>query len=66
MEAELERKYGKNDLKELVLCPRCVDALPVFLQTTVVTDRFGTTTTQSIHCLKCKTLGHKDGIWQKK
>ena len=62
---EIEKKYGKNDLDELVLCPRCVDAIPVFIQTTTVTDRFGTTSTQSIHCLKCKTLGHKDGTYIK-
>jgi hypothetical protein len=27
METALEKKYGKNDLTSLIICPRCADAV---------------------------------------
>jgi hypothetical protein len=44
-----ERKYGKNDLDHLVLCPRCVDAVPVRIED------------GKMYCRKCETLQHVDG-----
>ena len=52
-------KYGKNELKRRVLCPRCVDAVPVYLRT--ISDRFENNV--EIHCLKCRYYGHKDGTY---
>jgi hypothetical protein len=59
-----EKKYGQNWDKELHLCPRCVDAVPVFYKIywrskTDYSDEI------EIHCQKCKTLGHKDGTYIK-
>ena len=54
-------KYGKNELDHLELCPRWVDAVPVYLRT--ISDRFETNV--EIHCLKCKYYGHKDGTFIK-
>jgi hypothetical protein len=28
METALEKKYGKNDLTSLIICPGCADAVP--------------------------------------
>jgi hypothetical protein len=55
----LEKKYGRNDLDRLVFCPRCADAVPVFLRT--ISDRFSET--REAHCLKCRYYGHKDGTF---
>ena len=54
-------KYGKNELDHLELCPRCADAVPVFLRT--ISDRFETNV--EVHCLKCRYYGHKDGTFIK-
>ena len=48
-----EKKYGRNEWKNLELCPRCVDAVPVKLRVTPQ----GT----ALHCKKCIHYGHKDG-----
>ena len=59
-----EKKYGQNWDKELHLCPRCVDAVPVFYK---IYWRSKTDYSDDIeiHCQKCKTLGHKDGTYIK-
>lgn len=28
---EIEKKYGKNDMNALIICPRCADAVPDYL-----------------------------------
>ena len=57
----LEKKYGKNDLDQLVFCPRCADAVPVFIRST--RDRFSET--RSAHCLKAHHYKHIDGTFIK-
>jgi hypothetical protein len=63
METALERKYGKNDLDSLIICPRFADAVVAFVRTTVISDRFGTIRKREVHRLKCKFYGHKDGTF---
>ena len=57
----VEKKYGQNQYKELVVCPRCVDAVPVSL---LINDQDEV----EFHCNKCGHYGHKDGtligIWK--
>jgi hypothetical protein len=65
MESALEKKYGKNDLDSLIICPRCADAVPAFVRVTTITDRFDTIRKREVHCLKCKHYGHKDGTYIK-
>jgi hypothetical protein len=52
-------KYGESELGHKVLCPRCADAVPVYLRK--ILDRFEMRT--EIHCLKCKYHEHKDGTY---
>ena len=54
-------KYGKNELDHLVMCPRCVDAVPVYLRT--ISDRFETKV--EIRCLKCRYYGNVEGTFIK-
>ena len=58
----LEKKYGRNDLDRLLFCPRCADAVPVFIR--VTRDRFSET--RSVHCLKCHHYKNIDGTFIKK
>jgi hypothetical protein len=54
-----EKMYGQNWDKHMHLCPRCVDAVPVFYK--FDDDR----TEIEIHCQKCRHYGHKDGTYIK-
>jgi hypothetical protein len=48
-----EKKYGRNWLNHLVMCPRCCEGVPVkFLKTEQGYE---------MHCRKCETLGHIEG-----
>jgi len=49
-----EKKYGRNYLQHMVMCPRCCEAVPVKL---IITED----NHYELHCRKCMTLGHKDG-----
>ena len=51
--------YGENELGYQVLCPRCAEAVPVYLRR--ILDRLETRV--EIHCLKCKCHGHKGGTY---
>ena len=54
-------KYGKNELNYLQLCPKCADAVPVFLRS--ISDRFESKL--EAHRLKCHCYGNKDGTFIK-
>lgn len=62
---DLGKLREMNELDHLVMCPRCGDAVPVFIRTVTRVDRFGESTTKEIHCLKCHHFGHKDGTFIK-
>ena len=51
--------YDENELGYKALCPRCADAVPVYLRR--ILDRFETRV--EIHCLKCKYHGHRAGTY---
>jgi hypothetical protein len=54
-----EKKYGQNWDKNMHLCPRCVDAVPVFYK---IDWRSASDYSDEIeiHCQKCRHYGHKD------
>lgn len=63
MELNMTKLRQMNELDRLIMCPRCADAIPVFIRTVTSQDRFGTHTKKEIHCLKCQAYGHKDGTF---
>jgi hypothetical protein len=59
-----EKKYGQNWMRQLQMCPRCCEAVTVFMKiewrsSTDYNDKI------EIHCQKCRQLGHKDGTYIK-
>ena len=55
-------KYGPNEANKLYMCPRCADAVPVFIRKIISTDNIhGEKLIVEIHCRKCDYHGHKDG-----
>ena len=55
-------KYGPNEANKLYKCPRCADAMPVFIRKIISTDNIhGEKLIVEIHCRKCDYHGHKDG-----
>jgi len=50
-----EKKYGKNDLDHLQLCPRCNERMPVRVKMDFENRRV------RWYCRKCEFLGHTDG-----
>jgi len=49
-----EKKYGKNDLDHLQLCPRCIDAVPVRVEMDYKKRKV------RWYCRKCEFLGQVD------
>ena len=44
------------------MCPRCADAVPVFIRKIIATDNVhGEKLTVEIHCRKCDYHDHQDG-----
>lgn len=59
--AEQYKKF-KNELNELIICPRCCKGVKAFIRKVITVDRFqGIEQTTEIHCAKCAIHGHKDG-----
>ncbi len=57
-----DQKYGPNEANKLFMCPRCADAVPVFIRKIISTDNIhGEKMIVEIHCRKCDYHGHKDG-----
>jgi len=55
-------KYGPNEANKLYMCPRCAEAVPVFIRKIIATDNIhGEQLVVEIHCRKCDYHGHKDG-----
>ena len=55
-------KYGQNEAHSLMMCPRCSDAVPVFIRTVTTEDSlYGKMVVTEYHCRKCQYYGHKDG-----
>jgi hypothetical protein len=55
-------KYVPNEANKLYMCPRCADAVPVFIRKIISTDNIhGEQLIVEIHCRKCDYHGHKDG-----
>ena len=55
-------KYGPNEANKLYMCPRCADAVPVFIRKITATDNIhGEQLTVEIHCRKCDYHKHKEG-----
>jgi hypothetical protein len=55
-------KYGPNEANKLYMCPRCADAVPVFIRKIISTDNIhGENLIVEIHCRKCDYHAHKDG-----
>ena len=50
-----EKKYGKNDLDHLQLCPRCIDSVPVRVEMD-----FGNRKVRW-YCRKCEVSGQVEG-----
>lgn len=64
MEYDLNKLRKLNELDHLVMCPRCADAIPVFIRKVQSVDKFtGLTVRQEVHCIKCYVYGHKDGTY---
>ncbi len=59
-------KYGQNEYHLLVVCPRCADAVPVFIRKVITVDSlYGMQQREELHCRKCAYCGHKDGTFIK-
>ena len=59
-------KYGQNEWHELLFCPRCCDAVPVFIRKTITSDSIhGTQESRTLYCRKCEFYNHKDGSFLK-
>jgi len=55
-------KYGPNEANKLYTCPRCADAVPVFIRKIITTDNIhGEKLIVEIHCRKCDYHGHTNG-----
>ena len=55
-------KYGPNEANRLYMCPRCADAVPVFIRKIISTDNVhGEKLIVEVHCRKCDYHGHQDG-----
>jgi len=61
MEKSLSDLREMNELDHLVMCPRCGDAVPVYIKTVTKVDRYGTEVTHQLHCIKCHEYGHQFG-----
>lgn len=62
-EIDMKKLREMNEADHLYLCPRCGDAVPVFIRTLTEEDRFGTTVEKEVHCLKCHEYCHKYGTY---
>ena len=59
-------KYGKNEYHHLVMCPRCADAVPVFIRKVITVDSIhGMRQKEELHCRKCDYYGHTDSTFIK-
>ena len=57
-----DHKYGPNEASKLYMCPRCADAVPVFIRKILSRDKIhGEQLIVEIHCRKCDYYGHKNG-----
>ena len=57
-----DSRYGPNEADRLYMCPRCADAVPVFIRKIVSTDNIhGENLIVEVYCWKCDCHGHKDG-----
>lgn len=55
-------KYGPNEAERWYMCPRCADAVSVFIRKiTSIDSIYGENQLEEIHCRKCDYYGHKDG-----
>lgn len=60
---DLKKLRAMNEESCLYYCPRCGDAVPVYIRTITTEDRFGKTVEKEVHCLKCQAYGHKFGAF---
>ena len=51
----IEKKYGKNELDHLQMCPRCREAVPVRVEMGFKNRKL------RWYCRKCEASGHIDG-----